>query len=88
MPNLALTHTKRITVCVRNIRKMVRRPSDFNRFDTKYTARTGLGVFQWRVGGGDIFFLPKNVPMDGKHYEKVVHCKCTVPKIRNKYSKK
>jgi hypothetical protein len=26
--------------CVRNIRKMVRRPSDFNKFDTKYTTNT------------------------------------------------
>jgi len=55
--------------CVRNIRKMVRRPSGSNRFDTKYTAQTVKyldSVMIWWVfqsqseeGGGPLLPSPK-----------------------------
>jgi transposase len=66
--------------CVRNIRKMVRRPSGSNRFDTKYTAKTVKhpasvmiwGCFSANLGRGGIFFLPKNVTMNSERYEQVL----------------
>jgi hypothetical protein len=66
--------------CVRNIRKKVRRPSGFNRFDTKYTAKTVKhpasvivwGCFSANLGREGIYFLPKNVTMNSEWYEQVL----------------
>ena len=66
--------------CIRVTRNKVRRPEGSDRFDSRYTTKTVKhpdSVMVWEcftgsVGHGGLFFLPKNVMMNGEHYQDVL----------------
>jgi transposase len=66
--------------CIRANRIRVRRPSGTNRFDTRYTVKTVKhpdSVMVWAsfsgsCGRAGIFFLPRNVTMNGERYQEVL----------------
>jgi transposase len=66
--------------CLRSTRSRVRRPTGSNRFDSRYTVKTVKhpdsvmvwACFSGAVGRGGLFFLPKNVTMNGERYQQVL----------------
>ena len=58
----------------------MRRPEGSDRFDSRYTTKTVKhpdsvmvwGCFTGSVGRGGLFFLPKNVTMNGERYQDVL----------------
>jgi hypothetical protein len=66
--------------CLRSIRGKVRRSRESSRFDSPYTVKTFKypdrvtvwGCFSGTLGRGGLFFLPKNVTMNGQRCQNVL----------------
>jgi transposase len=66
--------------CLRSVRGKVRRPRESSRFDSRYTVKTVKhpdsvmvwGCFSGTLGRGGLYFLPKNVTMNGERYQTVL----------------
>ncbi len=65
---------------MRCTRRTVRRPEGSSRFDSRFTVKTVKhpdsvmvwGCFTGAVGRGGIYFLPKNLTMNGERYQEVL----------------